>query len=168
MQDKLRMKVAEVSAEIEKAGIPLWEELPVLELYMDQVIILLNQYVGMIKNEDGESETITKNMINNYVKMKVVPAPVRKKYSKTHIAYLVLVCVMKQIYSISMIKSMLPDFEDEQGIIKTYNCIVNSFKRAVNDDVSNIVNDDTNIENCVLQLSSKAIALKLLAEKVMK
>lgn len=99
--------------------------------------------------------------------MKVVPAPVKKKYSKTHIAYLVIVCVMKQIYSISMIKNMLPDFDDEQGIIKTYNCFVRSFKKAVNEDIGGMINE-IDEENGVLELSSKAIALKLLAEKVIR
>ena len=121
----------------------------------------------MIKDENGENEQITKNMINNYVKMKVVPAPIKKKYSKTHIAYLVIVCVMKQIYSISMIKNMLPDFDDEQGIIKTYNCFVRSFKKAVNEDIGGMINE-IDEENGVLELSSKAIALKLLAEKVIR
>ena len=134
---------------------------------MDKVIILLNGYLRMIKDENGENEQITKNMINNYVKMKVVPAPIKKKYSKTHIAYLVIVCVMKQIYSISMIKNMLPDFDDEQGIIKTYNCFVRSFKKAVNEDIGGMINE-IDEENGVLELSSKAIALKLLAEKVIR
>ena len=157
MHDNMALKLSEVSDDIEKAGIPLWEDLPALDLYMDQVI----------KDENGENEQITKNMINNYVKMKVVPAPIKKKYSKTHIAYLVIVCVMKQIYSISMIKNMLPDFDDEQGIIKTYNCFVRSFKKAVNEDIGGMINE-IDEENGVLELSSKAIALKLLAEKVIR
>ena len=167
MHDNMALKLSEVSDDIEKAGIPLWEDLPALDLYMDQVIILLNGYLRMIKDENGENEQITKNMINNYVKMKVVPAPVKKKYSKTHIAYLVIVCVMKQIYSISMIKNMLPDFDYEQGIIKTYNCFVRSFKKAVNEDIGGMINE-IDEENGVLELSSKAIALKLLAEKVIR
>ncbi len=75
MHDNMALKLSEVSDDIEKAGIPLWEDLPALDLYMDQVIILLNGYLRMIKDENGENEQITKNMINNYVKMKVVPAP---------------------------------------------------------------------------------------------
>ena len=170
MHDNMALKLSEVSDDIEKAGIPLWGDLPALDLYMDQVITLLERNLKdfrMIKDENGENEQITKNMINNYVKMKVVPAPVKKKYSKTHIAYLVIVCVMKQIYSISMIKNMLPDFDDEQGIIKTYNCFVRSFKKAVNEDIGGMINE-IDEENGVLELSSKAIALKLLAEKVIR
>ena len=160
-------EVAPLLEEFSRMGLGDSKELPQIDLYMDQVIILLNGYLRMIKDENGENEQITKNMINNYVKMKVVPAPIKKKYSKTHIAYLVIVCVMKQIYSISMIKNMLPDFDDEQGIIKTYNCFVRSFKKAVNEDIGGMINE-IDEENGVLELSSKAIALKLLAEKVIR
>ena len=66
------MNTSEVK--FEKGVIPLWDGLPVIDLYMDQVIILLNRYLGVIKNNDSGEDTITKNMINNYVKMKAVPA----------------------------------------------------------------------------------------------
>ena len=147
--------------------LPRWEELPAFDLYMDQVITLLENYLRPLLGDVREETILTSAMINNYVKMKVVPAPIKKKYSKTHIAYLVIVCVMKQIYSISMIKNMLPDFDDEQGIIKTYNCFVRSFKKAVNEDIGGMINE-IDEENGVLELSSKAIALKLLAEKVIR
>ena len=116
MEEELRMKLLQVGEEFKKTEIPLWDGLPAIELYMDQVIILLNQYLGMIQDENGDSEAITKNMINNYVKMKAVPAPVKKKYSRSHIAYLILVCLMKQVFSIAMIKNILPlpDVQDEE------------------------------------------------------
>ena len=47
MHDNMALKLSEVSDDIEKAGIPLWEDLPALDLYMDQVITLLerNQFI---------------------------------------------------------------------------------------------------------------------------
>lgn len=147
--------------------IPYWSALPELELYMDQVIILLNRYFSIIGGKSGESETVTKNMINNYVKMKVVPPPVKKKYSRTHIAYLVLVCLMKQVFSISMIKSVLPEFEDEERIREMYNSFVKYFRNAADEAIEKYSTAEyDNTDEAVIRLSAESIVLKILAEKL--
>ena len=133
------MNTSEVK--FEKGVIPLWDGLPVIDLYMDQVIILLNRYLGVIKNNDSGEDTITKNMINNYVKMKAVPAPVRKKYSREHIACLLIVCIMKQVFNISMIKDIMPDFDDEQQIKDTYNDFVMRLKTAEDENSARLEKD---------------------------
>ena len=51
MEEELRMKLLQVGEEFKKTEIPLWDGLPAIELYMDQVIILLNQYLGMIQGK---------------------------------------------------------------------------------------------------------------------
>ena len=169
MEEELRMKLLQVGEEFKKTEIPLWDGLPAIELYMDQVIILLNQYLGMIQDENGDSEAITKNMINNYVKKKAVPAPVKKKYSRSHIAYLILVCLMKQVFSIAMIKNILPlpDVQDEEEIKKIYNSFVNNLYEAAAADIDKYSSyDETELENYVMKLSAEAIVLKTMAEKI--
>lgn len=143
----------------EKGVIPLWEGLPAIDLYMDQVIILLNRYLGVIVNDGAES--ITKNMINNYVKMKAVPAPVKKKYSREHIACLLMVCIMKQVFSISMIKDIMPDFEDEEQVKITYNDFVKRLKTARDDNAKRLAGD----RDSFINLSAEAIILKIMAER---
>ena len=144
----------------EKGVIPLWDGLPVIDLYMDQVIILLNRYLGVIKNNDSGEDTITKNMINNYVKMKAVPAPVRKKYSREHIACLLIVCIMKQVFNISMIKDIMPDFDDEQQIKDTYNDFVLRLKTAEDENSARLEKD----KDSFIKLSAEAVILKIMAE----
>ena len=39
-------------------------------------------------------------MINNYVKHNIINPPVNKKYNKEHMAYLFVIFILKQIYSI--------------------------------------------------------------------
>ena len=48
--------------------LPEWDELPDLDLYMDQVISLLQRYLGQFPSPDEKG--ITSSMINNYVKQK--------------------------------------------------------------------------------------------------
>lgn len=152
------MNTSEVK--FEKGVIPLWDGLPVIDLYMDQVIILLNRYLGVIKNNDSGEDTITKNMINNYVKMKAVPAPVRKKYSREHIACLLIVCIMKQVFNISMIKDIMPDFDDEQQIKDTYNDFVLRLKTAEDENSARLERD----KDSFIKLSAEAVILKIMAE----
>ena len=76
-----------------KHKLPYWEELPNLDLYMDQVIVLMENYFSQYMEPD--TKIITPSMINNYVKLGMMPAPVKKKYSKTHVAYLIIICSLK-------------------------------------------------------------------------
>lgn len=167
LDEELRIKLNEINNEIKTYHIPTWEELPAFELYMDQVISLLNQYLVIIKDDDNENEAITKNMINNYVKMKIIPAPIKKKYSRTHIAYLILVCMLKQVFSISMIKSILRSDASEEEISVIYNNFISNIYEAAVFDLgkySEVNVEDT--ESCVIKLSSEAIILKTMAVKI--
>ena len=68
--------------EIENFHLPRWNELPNIDLYIDQLVSLLEQYLSnYIKNDNEKDEKlITKAMINNYVKHNVIKAPINKKY----------------------------------------------------------------------------------------
>lgn len=83
--------------------LPAWEELPDIELYMDQVVALTNRYLGNVTKE----KQLTASMVNNYVKMKAMPAPVKKKYAREHLMYLIVLCVLKQVMPLSSVESIL-------------------------------------------------------------
>ena len=85
-----------------KHHLPRWNELPEIDLYLDQVVNYLEKYLGILSSNDDD-KIITKTMINNYVKQGIMPAPEKKKYGKTHIAYLMVICILKQVYSIGEI-----------------------------------------------------------------
>ena len=73
---------------------------------------------------------ITSSMINNYVKQKIIPAPVKKKYSKMHLAYLIIICILKQSLSISSISKMIPSDLNEQEIMLVYTSFVKNHTKA--------------------------------------
>lgn len=86
--------------------IPRWEELPDIDLYSDQTVTILENYLSnYIGNKD--EKIITKSMINNYVKQGIIHPPIKKKYNKEHIAKLFVICILKQIYSISDISELI-------------------------------------------------------------
>ncbi len=84
---------------------PRWEELPALSLYMDQVLIVLEE--GLSPLFGGAEPAATAAMVNNYVKLKLVAAPGNKKYGREHIARLMMICVLKRAFSISEIAGLL-------------------------------------------------------------
>jgi len=81
---------------------PKWDELPDIGLYMDQIVSVLDRYLAIF-TEDEESKLVTSTMINNYVKQKVVPPPVKKRYERIHIAYFYVLCILKRFLNISEI-----------------------------------------------------------------
>ena len=105
---------------ITKIHIPRWNELPEIDLYLDQVVNYLEKYLGQY-TINKEDKIITKTMINNYVKLGIMPAPEKKKYSREHIAYLIVICVLKQIYSISDIGKLISLTIEHFELSKAYN-----------------------------------------------
>ena len=105
---------------IAKFHMPRWNELPDIELYLDQVVNHLERYIKQYV-VDKEEKVITKTMINNYVKQGIMPAPEKKKYNRTHIAYLLVICVLKQVYSISDIGKLITLTIEHYELSKAYN-----------------------------------------------
>ena len=87
--------------------IPRWEELPEIDLYLDQVVNFIDKYLSSYIGDIDDNKLITKTMINNYVKQKVLEAPVKKKYNKNNLAYLIVICILKQVYSINDISMLI-------------------------------------------------------------
>ena len=84
---------------------PRYEELPHIALYKDQVVSVLNEAVSPFYPH-GETP-VTATMINNYVKMKLLGPPDKKKYSTEQIACLYVIFLLKQVLSISEIAALL-------------------------------------------------------------
>lgn len=103
-----------------KFHMPRWSELPDIELYLDQVVNYLERYLEPC-TVNKEEKIITKTMINNYVKQGIIPAPEKKKYNRTHIAYLLVICILKQVYSISDIGKLITLTIEHYELSKAYN-----------------------------------------------
>lgn len=76
------------------------EEIPNIDLYMDQVIQLFESKFSSSKRNDDE-KVLTKTMINNYAKGKLLFPIKNKKYSKDHILLIAMIYQMKSVLSIS-------------------------------------------------------------------
>ena len=100
--------------------LPQWDELPDMDLYMDQVVMLLQRYLNFLPEDEHGNAAITASIINNYVRLKIMPAPVKKKYTRVHMAYLIMVCSLKQSVNIPYIQKMLPLGLPEEEVRRIY------------------------------------------------
>lgn len=153
--------------------LPTWEELPTIELYMDQVIVLLNGYLSIFCEISNDDKLITATMIHNYVKQKIIPAPIKKKYSKMHLAYLIMVCILKQTLSIPMISKMIPPDLSEEEMISVYSSFIKNHAKAftyVTEQITAVAqpilampeSNQDRMNDLVLQVASSANIFKLL------
>lgn len=79
---------------------PRYNELPTIPLYKEQVITFIEEALSVLCSESSE-KLLTSTMVNNYVKQKVVSPPKDKKYNQTHVAYLIVVCILKQVFTLT-------------------------------------------------------------------
>ncbi|APX71315.1 DUF1836 domain-containing protein [Companilactobacillus allii] len=87
---------------LEEFKLPRWADLPELDLYRDQLLTLIDKYLGPIWLDDGP--IVTASMVNNYVKNGLLPHPVKKRYTREHLAYLIAITFLKQVVSINEIE----------------------------------------------------------------
>lgn len=83
--------------------LPRWEELPDMDIYMDQLVTYVDKYTYGLQLE--HTKKLTPSMINNYVKLKLVPKPYKKKYSKNHLARIIVITILKQAFEIPDIRN---------------------------------------------------------------
>lgn len=88
------------------------EDLPNIELYMDQVTTFLEEQLKNTKRFE-EDKIFTKTMINNYTKNHLLPPSVKKKYSREHIFLLIMIYRLKNVLSITDIQSLLEPLTTE-------------------------------------------------------
>lgn len=96
------------------------EDIPNIELYMDQVTTFMDEHLESTKRYDSD-KILTKTMINNYAKNDLLPPPVKKKYSKEHMLLLIFIYYFKNILSITDIQNLLTPltekyFNAEEGM----------------------------------------------------
>ncbi len=159
-----------VSQSLRKFRLPTWEEFPDFDLYMDQMVSLINGYLFPFHAID---HTVTPSMINNYVKAHIMPPPTKKRYGKTHLAYLVVICSLKDAVGTSDIQRIFPPHLSGEELRTRYNAFIENqvksylyFAEAI-DAVAypllkNEANEPNRIHDLVMQVANSANIAKAL------
>ena len=86
-------------------------DIPNIDLYMDQVTTYLNDKFANTKRHEDD-KLMTKTMINNYVKSRLLPSPEKKKYTKDHMMVLIMMYFFKNIISINDVNKLITPLLD--------------------------------------------------------
>ena len=118
------LEAIEQWAEKGEASAPTpWERMPEIYLYMDQVITYMHSQLSLFERTQ-DNPLLTSSMINNYVKNGVLERPDKKKYSRNHLATLMVICMLKQVLSLQdiacLLRPSLSKGESCQSLYETY------------------------------------------------
>ena len=87
------------------------DDIPNIDLYMDEVATYLNDKFANTKRHEDD-KLMTKTMINNYVKSRLLPSPEKKKYTKDHMMVLIMIYFFKNIISINDVNKLITPLLD--------------------------------------------------------
>ena len=70
-------------------------------------------------------------MLNNYVKLRILTAPVKKQYSREQVATAIVLCILKQVYSISEIAALISFALDSAELPRAYDRFCTLFEQIL-------------------------------------
>ncbi len=112
MDAEAKQFLRNILTELKDIGYVKPEEIPNIDLYMDQVTTFIESELAP-SNHRKDGKILTKTMINNYAKNDLLPPPEKKKYNKDHMLTLIFIYYLKNIMSISDIQTILNPITDK-------------------------------------------------------
>ncbi len=129
-------KLLRLFDQLSKYRVPEYENFPEIDLYMDQVLTYIDKYMPSYLDQNSK---LTASMINNYVKDKVIDAPISKKYDKQSLASLIIIANLKRVLPINDIKVILTDQNE------TIESLYNAYEKTLNDVTFQMATDAKSI-----------------------
>ena len=124
---------------------PKWEEIPNIDLYLDQVLLYVNQVCAPISPDKDKG--LTASMVNNYVKHGYLTKPDKKKYQRKQIARLIAITTLKSVFSIQEIAQTLNTLRTYASSDQLYDAFVDYMNQGIDP------------ENPIIQTSCQTVKL---------
>ena len=124
---------------------PKWEDIPNIDLYLDQVLLYVNQVCAPISPDKDKG--LTASMINNYVKHGYLTKPDKKKYQRKQIARLIAITTLKSVFSIQEIAQTLNTLQTQASSDQLYDAFVDYMNHGIDP------------ENPIIQTSCQTVKL---------
>ena len=124
---------------------PKWEDIPNIDLYLDQVLLYVNQVCAPISPD--KEKGLTAFMVNNYVKHGYLTKPDKKKYQRKQIARLIAITTLKSVFSIQEIAQTLNTLQTQASSDQLYDAFVDYMNHGIDP------------ENPIIQTSCQTVKL---------
>ena len=138
------------------------EDIPNIDLYMDQVLTFMDRKLRSAVRPQTEDRVLTKTMINNYAKNDLLPPPVKKKYSKEHVLMLIFIYYYKGVIPMNEIQTLLQPitehyFQNGQAfdLESVYKEVVSLEKEQLEDLKKDVVDKFRRAENSFAETSGE-------------
>ena len=158
----------ELEKELKEQSPAVWEQIPDIDLYKDQLTeYLKRQHIGFVL---GMEEPLTSAMINNYVKAGVLPRAKGKRYDRDHIAYLTAVSLLKQVLSVQETGKLLEMSMEGQDVQEFYKQYTDELDKALSSEAETLEKIDSadELKRTALMLAVRSYADKLLSRELIK
>lgn len=154
---------------------PRYDELPCVSLYKEQVIEYIEGIFNVFTFFTGE-KVLTPTMLNNYVKQQIVSHPKDKKYNREHVAYLITVCVLKQVFTLQETCKMIRVQIEKYPLDKAYDYFCTELEIAIKsvfetrdfsaeNSATKVTNETELLRSVVLSVAHRFFAQVYLLEK---
>ena len=124
---------------------PKWEDIPNIDLYLDQILLYVNQVCAPISPDKDKG--LTASMVNNYVKHGYLTKPDKKKYQRKQIARLIAITTLKSVFSIQEIAQTLNTLQTQASSDQLYDAFVDYMNHGIDP------------ENPIIQTSCQTVKL---------
>lgn len=103
---------------LKELKLPRYKDLPDFGIYSEQLVEIVNKALEAMFDKDNK---LTKSMVNNYVKHKIMPSPIKKRYFRNHIVYCIVITVFKNNLSIAEIDGGILHELKKSSVEESYN-----------------------------------------------
>lgn len=137
------------------------KEIPDLDLYMDQIMTLFDQHLDDNKRYQDD-KLLTKTMINNYSKAKLISPVKGKKYTKEQIIQMLMIYYLKNSLTIQEIKKILvPIYDHNVCLTDIYDQFL-QIKDKQNQNLKQFIKDQIGFEHLDIEKDEDRLVIIML------
>lgn len=162
---------------LKELKLPRYKDLPDFGIYSEQLVEIVNKALEAMFDKDNK---LTKSMVNNYVKHKIMPSPIKKRYFRNHIVYCIVITVFKNNLSIAEIDGGILHELKKSSIEESYNYFcdkIESVMRLIIDILNKQDDPDTKMTATIdvdldkrngLTLAIVSVCTKVIIQKLLE
>ena len=165
MKLKTKQKIAD---SLRTFRLPRYEEIPDVGLFLEQTATFISEYLAPL-----DDSALTPSMISNYVKKDLVANPVKKRYGREQIAYLIFIALTKNVLSLDGLSNFIALQQRTYSLQIAYDYFCRQFESillftAEVRDTLDIVGEDSTDEKRLLFSCIVAVTQKIYLERCLE
>lgn len=136
-----------------------WDDLPTMPIYMDQLLQLVNQMLAPLR-----VPTVTKTMVNSYVKQHFFSRPTGHRYTRNHVVAVIVVSLLKADFPLAVISRAILMIRDSRKVALRYTQFCQAFELSLRMQPLGASTDET---ERVIQLAAQTVASHVLTIRLL-